>query len=167
VSTITQESKRSGAVAAYATLDGAERAVTHLVSLGYDEHDVGIGPRDFEVVDQHPLRRLLRRGLRWGVIAGAATMTAIALGREIGGDALLASVLPLIAWGVLGGLVVGLVAGVVAYRQHRAHSFLAPPDVIVPTRFEVVVDRDHDQARHGLARWWDPAATPAGWQQPA
>ena len=159
--------QHSDAVAAYATADAAERAIAHLVSLGYDERDVGIGPRDFERVDRHPLRGLLARWLRWGVIGGAATMTVVALGREMSGDTLVGSVLPLVASGVLGGLVLGVIVAVVAYRQHRARSLVPPPDVIAPTRYEVVVSRDPDRARHGLARWWDPAAPPAGWRQPA
>jgi hypothetical protein len=43
----------------------------------------------------------------------------------------------------------------------------APPDAVAPTRYEVVVERDRDRARHRLARWWDPTAQPAGRQRPA
>jgi hypothetical protein len=154
-------------VAAYATVEGAEKAVAHLVGLGYDEHDVGIAPRDFEVVDQHPVRRLFGRWLRVGLVGGLGSMTVIAIGREVGWDALVGSVLPLVAWGAVLGVVAGLVAGIVAYRRHRAEALLTPPDAIAPTRYEVVVDRDRDRARHGLAKWWDPSAPPAGWQQPA
>jgi hypothetical protein len=94
-------------------------------------------------------------------------MTALALGREIGGEALVESIVPLVASGALGGLVLGLVVALVAYRGHRARLFVAPPDVIAPTRYEVVVDRDHARARHSLAMWWDPDAPPARHQRAA
>jgi hypothetical protein len=153
--------EQNGAVAAYATVEGAEKAVAHLVGLGYDEHDVGIAPRDFEVVGQHPMRHLLGRWLRVGFVAGLAAMTVIAVSREIGGTALVDSVLPLIGWGGVIGGVVGLLSGIVAYQRHHSTGFLTPPEVIAPTRYEVVVDRDRDRARHGLAQWWDPEAPPA------
>jgi hypothetical protein len=35
------------------------------------------------------------------------------------------------------------------------------------TRFDVIVDRTHDEAGHALATWWDPAARPPGWQRSA
>jgi hypothetical protein len=159
--------EESDSVAAYATVNGAEKAVTHLVSLGYDEHDVGIAPRNFEIVDQHPMRRLLGRWLRMGLLAGLASTTVVAVGRELGADALVDSVAPLIAAGTAIGAVAGLVIGIVAYRRHRAKTFLTSPDVIAPTRFEVMVDRERDRARHGLARWWDPAAPPGARQQHA
>ena len=155
------------AVAAYATVDGAELAVAHLVSLGYDEHDVGIGPRDFEVVDRHPLRAGVNRWLRVGLLTGAGATAAVTVGREIGGQALVGTVLPMVAWGAIFGLLAGLAVAVVSYRRDRAKAFVSAPDVVAPTRYEVVVDRDHDRARHGLAKWWDPSAPPAGWQQPA
>ena len=159
--------RTTDAVAAYASVEGAERAVAHLVRLGYDEHDLGIGPRDFEAVDPYPFRRMLGRGLRWGTAGGAGALTVFAVGREIGFQALRETVLPLVAWGAAGGLLVGLVTALVAFRRYRATSFLSGPDEVAPTRFEVVVGRDQDEARHGLATWWDPAAPPAGWQQPA
>ena len=88
-------------MAAYATVDGAELAVAHLVSLGYDEHDVGIGPRDFEVVDRHPLRAGVNRWLRVGLLTGAGATAAVTVGREIGGQALVGTVLPMVAWGAI------------------------------------------------------------------
>jgi hypothetical protein len=153
-------------VAAYDSLEGAERAATHLVRLGYDEVDVGIGPRDFEVVDDS-LRRLLRRWLKLGALVGIALAGVIALVGEVGADALLRQVLPAVAWGAVAGLALGLVAALFAYWRHRARAFPAPPEVVAPTRFEILVEGDREQARHRLARWWDPEAPPAGSQGPA
>ena len=158
--TTTRTTDQTNAVATYESLQGAERAVTHLVSLGYDEHDLGIGPRDFEVVEQPSLRCLVGRWLRWGWVVGIATMTGIALVRELDGETIVGSVLPMVAWGAAGGLVIGTILGLVAYRRHRAHSFLTQPDVMAATRFDVVVDRTHDKAGHALATWWDPSARP-------
>jgi hypothetical protein len=155
------------AVATYATVDGAERAVAHLVSLGYDERDVGIAPRDFEVVDPRGGTRSLGDWTRMGLIAGAASMALIAVSRQITTEALFDSVLPLIALGVVVGAALGFVLGIASWRSRRRSDFLPAPDELAPTRFEVVVDRERDRARHGLARWWDPAAPPAEWQQPA
>ena len=154
-------------VAAYATVQGAERAVAHLVSIGFDEHQVGIAPRDFESIDRHPLRRLLGQWLRRGAIAGATAMAIVALARELDIDTVTGSVVPLVAWGAVGGLIAGLVMALLVHRHRRAKTALAPPEAIAPTRFEVVVDQDRERARHGLARWWDPAAPPAGWQEPS
>lgn len=156
-----------GAVAAYASLEGAERAVSHLVSLGYDEHDVGIGPRDFDVADPHPVRRSLRAGARRGGIVGLAAMAVIGVWWEVGTAAVTDTILPLVAIGGAAGLLTGIVVAAIAYRRRRARAFGPAPEALVPTRYEVVVERDRDRARHGLARWWDPAAPPARWQQPA
>jgi hypothetical protein len=155
------------AVAAYTSVDGAQRAVAHLVSLGYDERDLGIGPRDFEVVDQHPLRRRLGRWLRVGAITGTSAMAVIAIGGEVGWRALVDSVLPAVVWGAVVGMVLGIVVALVSYRRRKAVEFAPSPDLVAPTRFEVVVNHDQDRARHGLAKWWDPQARPAAWRQPA
>lgn len=155
------------AVATYASAEGAERAVAHLVGLGYDERELGIAPRAFEAVDQHPLRRRLRRWSLLGLTAATTGMTIVALARELTWRAWVDSVLPLVAWGALGGTVAGVVVALVAHRRERRRQVVPSPDVVAPTRFEVVVGRDPDRARHGLARWWDPAAPPARWQQPA
>ena len=163
----TQTTDHAVVVAAYETLDGAERAATHLVTLGYSEHDVGIAPRSFEEVDPHPLRRLLATGVRRGAIGGVIGASALALGRELGLRTLVESILPVVAWGVLAGVVIGGLVAVATYRRQRARAAFTPPKDIAPTRYEVVVDRDPDRARHGLARWWDPAARPTRWQQPA
>jgi hypothetical protein len=71
------------------------------------------------------------------------------------------------AAGAIGGALLGLVVALVIHRRERAQTAFSPPETIAPTRYEVVVDRDRDRARHGLAKWWDPAAPPAGWQQSA
>ncbi len=155
------------AVATYTTLEGAARAVAHLISLGYDQRDVGIAPRDFEVIDPHPDRSSLSQWTWVGLIAGAASMAVVAVGREIGAKALFESVVPLIAWGVVIGAAAGFAVGLVSLWHHRRAAMLPPPEEIAPTRYEVMVDRDRDRARHRLANWWDPAAPPAEWQQPA
>jgi hypothetical protein len=74
--------------------------------------------------------------------------------------------LPMIALGVLVGGASGTVLAITVHRRRRSTAFQTPPEAIAPTRFEVVVDRDRDRARHRLARWWDPTAPPAGSQQP-
>jgi hypothetical protein len=150
------------AIAAYATLEGAERAVAHLVSCGYDEHEVQIGPRDYEVVDEHPLGRVLRTWLPRGAVVGAIVAAAAAIGAEVGSDALIGTVLPLALWGLAIGAVIGLFAAAVAYRVELARTFLSAPDVLEPTRFEVIAEHHAEQAGHDLARWWDPEAPSAG-----
>lgn len=159
-------SEEQGTVATYASIEGAELAVTHLVGLGYDEHDVGIAPRDFVTVDPHPLRRRVRRWGRFGIVLGAATMTVVALAQQLTWRIWLDDVLPSIGLGAIAGVAIGIVAGLVAHRRQRRHQTIAPPTTVAPTTFEVVVGRDPERARHGLARWWDPAAPPARWQQP-
>jgi hypothetical protein len=157
----------AGPVAAYVTLDGAERAVTHLVGLGFAETDVGIAPRNFAVVDPHPLRCDLRRGVERGGVIGMVALAAVVLVQEIGAGALVKSVLPTAAAGAMAGALFGLIVAVVIHRNRRAGAMLSAPEPVAPTRFEIVVERDRDRARHGLAKWWDPAAPPAGSQQPA
>ncbi|WP_421119739.1 hypothetical protein ACE2AJ_20685 [Aquihabitans daechungensis] len=155
-------------VAAYASLEGAERAVSHLVSHGYDEEEVGIAPRAFEEVDRHPFRELLDTWLlRWGLIGGASIAALLAVVSEVGVDALVESVLPTMAWGAAAGVAIGLVIAVVAYRIEKARTFFTAEVELEPTRFEVVADQHPDRARNDLARWWDPAAPSAGWEPPA
>ena len=150
------------AIAAYATLEGAERAVAHLVSCGYDEHDVRIGPRDYEVVDAHPLRSLARRWLPAGAVAGASLVALAAIAAEVGIDTLVGSIVPMIAVGAVAGLAIGLVAAIVAFRFRRARMLFSTTDDLEPTRFEVIAERDRARARNDLARWWDPSSPSAG-----
>jgi hypothetical protein len=158
--------KRNNEVAAYATLDGAEKAVEHLVSLGYDERDVGISPRGFEIVRDGPDAPRPTRSAAVGLIAGLGAMTVVALAREISLEVLAGSVLPLVLWGGLLGTAAGFIVGLLARRHVRARTF-GFGEEIAPTRYQVVVDRDQDTARHRLARWWDPEAPPVGWRQSA
>ena len=66
-------------VASYETLHGASHAATRLVELGFDEQDVAISPREFQVMERHPLRRRLRTGLRVGAITGATAAGLVRL----------------------------------------------------------------------------------------
>ena len=154
------------AVAAYATATGAERAVSHLVSLGYDEHEVGIAPRDFHITDRHPLWRRLGSWLRYGAAIGALAGLLIELGRRLGIDVIVRAVVPAVAVGIGIGVVLGAVVAIVGHRRAKMQNGV-PTDVLAPGRYDIVVGRDPDRARHGLAKWWDPAAPPSNWRQTA
>jgi hypothetical protein len=56
--------------------------------------------------------------------------------------------------------------GVIVHRRGREVTFGPDPERLVPHRYVVLVDHEPARARHGLARWWDPAAPPPGRQQP-
>lgn len=159
---MTNTATHHEAVGAYASLEGAERAVAHLVSCGYDEEDVAIGPRDYEPVDPNGFARLAVRWLGRGVAVGAGAMAAIAVAREISWDAVEQAVVPFLLWGAAAGGFVGLVVAFVLHRIAAAHTYFSEPAELEPQRFEVVAERDPKRARNDLARWWDPAAPSAG-----
>ena len=148
-------------IGSFQSLEGAARAVSHLVELRYDPDDVAIEPKRFEVVARGRLRDRLRRGFGRGALVGALTMSAAAVTTAIGLDRLVRSILPSVAIAAGVGACIGIVAAVV---HHRRSSFLADVSSapqLRPTTFDVVVDRRQtDAARHDLARWWDPAAPP-------
>jgi hypothetical protein len=156
-------------VAAYTTppLTGAERAVSHLISLGYGEEELAIAPRGFEVVERHPLGRRVRAWTKVGCALGIAAGAAVEVERRIGRAQLWEAVVPTLLVGAVVGLALGLVVAVVTHHRGRRRAFGTAPDVVAPHRYEVVVQGDPERARHGLARWWDPSAPPARWQQPA
>ena len=155
------------AVASYATADGAQRAVLELMSLGYDEGDLALAPRDFDAEDTHPLRTRLGTGARSGALVGVCVAGAVEALRRIGLDAILSSVVPRVGAAALVGAAVGVLVAVIVHERAGARMFGTPDRHLVPNRYDVLVDREPEQARLGLARWWDPAAPPAGWEEPA
>ncbi|HWJ61483.1 MAG TPA: hypothetical protein VNS19_05910 [Acidimicrobiales bacterium] len=158
-----KEQHRDAAVAAYATLEGAELAAAHLVGCGHDEEDIRIGPRDYEALEENRLRDVVARWVRAGGITGAGLMAGWAVVAEVGWGPLVDAVLPMLLWGAAAGALVGIVAAFVAHRVRAAHTYFSLAREIEPTRFDVVAERDRDRARNDLARWWNPAAPTAGW----
>ncbi len=145
-------------VSSFESLDGAARAVNHLVELRYDPSDVAIAPKDFEVVTDGGLSRRLASGLRVGAIIGAIVVGMIAVVRAIGIDALAQRVLPTVALAMVSGALAGLVVAGIRYRYVEAMSLDLRRPELAPTSFDIVVTRQPDRASHDLARWWDPAA---------
>jgi hypothetical protein len=158
---------RPDPIAAYETSEGAERAASHLVSLGYEEGEVDIRPRGFTTVEDRTLRERRVTWSRAGAVAGGIGAAAIVVVQQVAFATLLTVLVPLALIGSLAGLVAGALAAGAVARSARAHRFGPAPPVLAPSRFEVVVGRHGDDARHRLARWWDPSAPPAGWQRPA
>jgi hypothetical protein len=150
-------------VAAYATLRGACKAASHLVELGFDEHDVVIRPRQFHVAPTAHLREEVGAGARAGAAAGAAIALASALAIWASLDGRFWAVLCTAALGAVIGVVIGTARAIVHAREaDRAGDGHGCP-ALAPERFEVVVDGDEHRAGHELARWWDVEAVPAGW----
>jgi hypothetical protein len=148
-------------IQSFESLDGAARAVSHLVELKYDPASVAIAPRDFEETrTRRSLPGKMAAGLRTGAIAGAAVIGGVAVVAVTGVSDLVRSVLPAVAVATLVGAFVGVVTALIAYRRESAQTFGVPRSELRPTTFDVVVGREADDARHDLARWWDPAAPP-------
>lgn len=147
--------------ASYATLSGASQAVAHLVEVGFDEHEVAIAPRQFRALQQHPLRRRVRLGMRAGSIMGSVLAAVAALTAVAGLDSIVGVVAPLIVFGALAGTTAGLVVGLAVHLRARRHQFGDAPAELAPERFDVTVDHEFAEAEHALAQWWDPAAPPA------
>lgn len=162
-----RDEHREAAVGAYRTLEGAELAAAHLVGCGYDEDDVRIAPRDYEVIDEGGLGAEVARWGRWGILGGAAAMAGAAVVSQVGWTELVEAMAPAALWGALIGGLVGIVAAVIAHRVHAAHTYFTAVADLEPTRFEIVAGRDPDRARNDLARWWNPAAPSAGWDPTA
>jgi hypothetical protein len=148
-------------VGRFQSLDGAARAVNHLVELRYDPADVAIVPKDFEVVEADRLRDRVRRGVGLGAVIGTVVMGGISVVATIGVEQLVRSTLPYIALSATAGACIGIVVGVIRHRLLSAFAIVDVPRELRSTTFDVVVDRESDAARHDLESWWDPAAPPA------
>jgi hypothetical protein len=154
-------------VASYESIDGAVRAVTHLVELQYDPKDVAISPDDYRVDDRDRLGRRLARGLKRGSLIGALTVGLLWTLSAIGFDALFGTVLPAVAAATVLGALAGVVTAIVQHRRAQTMTWGMSEPRLVPRSFAVVVSDDDEQANHDLARWWDPAASPSHWKRSA
>jgi hypothetical protein len=165
-STIEQTSSAERAssrdrVGTFATLDGAARAVSHLVELDYDPATVAIAPQGYATVEPQRLRDRIGPAVVRSVARTTVAVAAVTIVISLGIDTLVGVVAPAVAIAAAAGAILGLLA---AIHAHRRASFLAVPDVaptLRPTTFDVLVDRAGASARHDLARWWDPLAPPA------
>lgn len=148
-------------IASYNSLDGAVRAVCHLVDLDYPPEEIAIAPKRFHAVDRDRLAPLLRHGLGVGATVAAAVTIVVTLVANLGLATLVDSVLVPTAIAAALGAVGG--AAIELFRRHRERvtHWGTPPAELEPTSFDVVVTRDAEVAGHDLARWWDPRAQPA------
>jgi hypothetical protein len=144
-------------IASFETADGAAAATAELVELGYDEHEVGIEPHDYEVVRPAGLRAILVRHLARAAIAGAVVMATISGGVAVGAAGL-RSVLEATVIGVVAGAAAGAIVAMLRYLRARATSYPTTANQLRPGRYDVIVNRDARKANHEMARWWDPAA---------
>ncbi len=152
---------RPETVGSFESLDGAARAVSHLVELQYDPTDVGIAPKGFELIDNDRLLPRAASGLRTGAITGAIVVGASLILRAVGFDELVGTVLPAVGLAAVFGALGGLVVAVVRHRREAAMRFGVRRRELMPTTFDVVVTHQPDRACHDLARWWDPKSRPA------
>jgi hypothetical protein len=148
-------------VAAYESLHGACKAATHLVEIGFDEHEVAIAPRDFDKVESHELAVRLRIGACYGSALGAAVVAVAALVVRVGIADLARAVVWIGVAGALVGCAVGVAAAIVRHAYVRRYRFGASASGLAPRYYEVVVATDSDRANHQLAKWWDADAPPA------
>jgi hypothetical protein len=147
-------------IASFESLDGAARAVSHLVELKYSPEGVAIAPNQFEVVAHARLLDRVRYGLGRGAAIGALTMGTIAVASALGVSRLVGSILPAVVAAAAVGACLGMAAAVVRHRRSSFMEEVSSVPQLRPTTFDVVVDRETEAARHDLASWWDPSAPP-------
>ena len=149
------------AVAAYSTVEGATLAASKLVELGFDEHGVGIAPRDYREVDCDPLTQRMASGARRGAVASASIAAVVLVAVQVGFERLVSEVIPLVALATIIGAAAGtLGAAAVAWRRRSQGITTQRPDDLAPSRFEVVVTRRSADAGRSLAGGWHPQSRP-------
>jgi hypothetical protein len=146
-------------VASFTTLDGATHAVTHLIELDYDPEDLAIAPKAFEFVDPRSRAARLDAG-RNGAAVGACLAGAVTVVSLVGINSTLGTLIPAVLISSVVGGVLAIVVDELRRRYRAARSFDSPRAEARPTRFDVLVGRARDRARHDLGRWCDPAAVP-------
>ena len=148
------------AIASFETADGAAAATSHLVELGYAEHEVGIEPHAYEIVRPNGLGTTTARYVRLAAVAGAVIAAVVAAFVTVEADGLRAVAMAGVA-GLCLGAILGAAFGVVRFLRRRSQRFVDDPDRMRPNRFDVIVSREPERGNHALARWWDPDARPA------
>jgi hypothetical protein len=154
-------------IAAFANYADAERAVDRLSDLGFPVERVAIIGHDLQMVEQVTGRLnyggAALKGAAAGAFPGALIGWIFGLFNLI--NPLVASIV-LAFYGLIIGAVIGAILGLVMHAlQHGRRDFDAVT-MMVPSRFEVVVDEDvADEAARLLADA-APAQTPVQTQHP-
>jgi hypothetical protein len=150
-------------VATYATIEGAEMAASHLVELGYEPSAVAIAPRNFRKMSDDPGAHRVISTVQAGAAIGALLSAIVAMVVFVRPSAAVAVVL-LAVVGALVGVVVGAVGGLVSAVRRRRTPYLVHEEHLRPSAYAIAVLDGPDEARHRLAKWWDPGAVPARWE---
>jgi hypothetical protein len=148
------------AVAAYETVHGAWLAEEQLANAGFTGEDVDIVP-----VATRPLPgwegRIGQRTHPMSVVLATLLGFSVAAAAMFGWTSSSVTIAAFVA--LLGGAVFGgLTLLVDAQWAARVRGRASAERRVVAQRFEVRCCRDASHARHVLARWWNPAAVPAG-----
>ncbi|WP_214367577.1 general stress protein [Pseudonocardia sp. H11422] len=129
------------AIASFSTYADAERAVDRLADLDFPVDRVAIVGRDLELVEQVTGKMTLPRALWRGALTGA--IPGALIGWIFG---LFSWVNPLIAglllalYGLIFGAVIGALIGGIIYLAQRGRRDFASITMMVPQRYEVMVD---------------------------
>jgi hypothetical protein len=130
-------------VAVFTNYADAERAVDRLSDLGFPVERVAIIGHDLEMAEQVTGRLTYGgaalKGATSGAVPGALIGWFFGLFNLI--SPLVASVV-LACYGLIFGAVIGAVLGVVMHAQHRGRRDFDAVTMMVPSRFEVVVDEE-------------------------
>jgi hypothetical protein len=128
-------------VASYSSYADAERAVDRLSDLDFPVERVAIVGQDLQTVEQvtgkmdYP--RAAWRGALAGALPGALIGWIFGIFNWI--DPLITGLL-LALYGLVFGAVLGAIMGVIVYAMQRGRRDFASVTMILPQRFEVVVD---------------------------
>ncbi len=137
----------NGSVATHTTLEGAAKAATHLVKIGFDEEDVSIGPRGFRSTPPHPLRRELAHDVYVCALTGGVLALAVAGAIGLGLAALAWSVVVAVC-GLVIGAFLGMIVAPIRVRRRTSRTFGEPVGELRPSSFEVLVRRGPEDAGH-------------------
>ena len=147
-------------VAAYETVHGAELAADQLEDAGFDRRDVVIAPAGTRPLPGWRARLQRRRHPMVGVTVGLMSFVA-----------LLTALTAATSWSLASASSAAVVgsAGIAALWSWAEGSWAAAVRKrarndrrLIAQRFEIRCSRDVERARRVLARWWNPAAPPAG-----
>ncbi|NMH92726.1 glycine zipper family protein [Pseudonocardia bannensis] len=129
------------AIASFATYADAERAVDRLADLDFPVDRVAIVGRDLELVEQVTGKMNLPRALWRGAISGAVPGALIGwiFGLFNWINPLIAGLL-LALYGLVFGAIIGAIINGIIYVAQRGRRDFASVTMMLPQRYEVMVD---------------------------
>jgi hypothetical protein len=149
---------RHVSVGRYTTYEGAALAARHLIDRGHERDDLLIVAHHLHSPTRRRLPLRLVRGTLLGVLWSAFALTAglvllAASARSPAREALL--------WSAAAVSVAAFIGTLPAWARVRWEEDGQAGTALEPDHFDVLCAENPLEARHRLARWWDPAAPPA------